>query len=241
MELGYRQLITPYGSMVLMGWLKRRFAEARTQSGLEQLIISRGLVLPYREPTIPRVLLTLRRISWRVALTALITVFITGFFLRDYARYGLRAGDTPPDTAWLWIASLSAGILFAILHVVAAALVQRRWQLIADQLLKEVPHGEEPTEYLDPTLLRKFVDWPASMSAGSWLVVIALSLGPFFAIGEYRNPLMRPLSGTDPLAVMLAVAVVALLMCSWLVRLKHRRYGAWPHDSALYDRPPSNP
>ena len=87
--------------MVLMGWLKGKFAASRTPSYLEQKITSLGVLLPYREPAVPRVLVTLRRISWRIALAALLTVFVTGFFLRDYARYELRAGDTPPDVAWL--------------------------------------------------------------------------------------------------------------------------------------------
>lgn len=225
--------------MVLMGWLKGKFAASRTPSYLEQKITSLGVLLPYREPAVPRVLVTLRRISWRIALAALLTVFVTGFFLRDYARYELRAGDTPPDVAWLWIAALGAGILFSGLHVAAAALIQRRWRMVADQLLQEVPRGEDPTEYLDPTLLRKFVNWPASMSAGCWLVAIVLSFGPFLAIGGYRNPLMRPLSSTDPLVVVLAVTVVGLVICWWTTRVKHRRYGAWPQDSAVYDQSPT--
>lgn len=222
-----------------MGWLQDNIRSSRRSSYMEQRITSLGRLLSYREPEIPRALVVVRRISWPVALVALLITLTLGFFLRDYARYGLPHGGPAPGQAWVWLAALGVGILFAVIHVVSAALVQRRWRRVADRLLEHVPSGEDPTEYLDPALLRKFVSWPASMSAGCWLVAVFLSTAPFFALGGYRNPLMGPLDSTDPLAVGLMVAVVILALCLWVNRAKHRRYGAWPQDSALYSNSPS--
>ena len=84
-----------------------------------------------------------------------------------------------------------------------------------------------------------FANWPANLSAGFWLLLIFLSLGPFYAVGGYRNPLMDPLSRTDPLVVGLAGAVLYLALCKFLTPVLHRRYGTRPTTSAVYTAPPT--
>ena len=225
--------------MVFMGKWSRKLTSYRASSSWEPDAVEQSRLLPYREPDLPRSLVTVRKLSCRVAPIFLLVTLICGFFLRNYVRYGLPAGRTPPDVAWLWSASLAAGVLFAALHVTSATLVQRRWQKVADRLLEQVPPDEDPTDYLDPRLLKKFAHWPASVSAGFWLLLIFLSLAPFYAITGYRNPLMGPLSNTDPLAIGLAATVVFLALCKFLIPVRHRRYGAWPGNSAVYNNSPS--
>ena len=77
--------------MVVMGKWSKKLAEFRASPSWEPDAVAQKRLLPYREPDIPRGLVTLRKLSWRIAPLFLIVTLFSGFFLLDWVRYGLTA------------------------------------------------------------------------------------------------------------------------------------------------------